>query len=69
MQSKKILAVDPGFDRIGLAIMKLEKDRPKILFSQCFKTDSKKAVGKEFEKWLRQVLEEDAEILDELAVR
>jgi len=43
MQSKKILAVDPGFDRIGLAIMKLEKDRPKILFSQCFKTDSKKA--------------------------
>lgn len=42
MQSKKILAVDPGFDRIGLAIMKLEKDRPQLLFSQCFKTDSKK---------------------------
>ena len=38
-----ILAVDPGFDRVGLAVMKLERDKPKLLFSECFKTDSKEA--------------------------
>ena len=43
MLSETILAVDPGFGRIGLAVMKLERDRPKLLFSQCFETDSKKA--------------------------
>ena len=40
--SETILAIDPGFDRIGLAMMKLERDRPRLLFSECFKTDSKK---------------------------
>lgn len=40
---RPVLAVDPGFDRIGLAIMKLEENKPKLLFSECFKTDSKKA--------------------------
>lgn len=42
MRSKVILAIDPGFDRIGLAVMKPERDRPKLLFSECFKTDSKR---------------------------
>ncbi len=41
--SETILAIDPGFDRIGLAVMKLERDGPKLLFSECLKTDSKKA--------------------------
>jgi len=41
--SETILAIDPGFDRIGLAVMKLERDKPKLLFSECFKTDSKEA--------------------------
>lgn len=42
MRSNKILAIDPGFDRVGLAVMQIEKDRPQLLFSQCLKTDSKK---------------------------
>lgn len=42
MPSEIILAVDPGFDRMGLAIMKLGKDKPKLLFSQCLETDAKK---------------------------
>ena len=41
--ARTVMAIDPGFDRVGLAIMKLERDRPKLLFSQCFETDSKKA--------------------------
>ena len=38
-----ILAVDPGFGRVGLAVMKLEQDGPKLLFSQCLETNPKKA--------------------------
>ncbi|MBI2065759.1 MAG: crossover junction endodeoxyribonuclease RuvC [Candidatus Zambryskibacteria bacterium] len=37
-----ILAVDPGFDRVGLAVVKLEQGKPKLLFSRCFETDAKK---------------------------
>ena len=43
MRSETVLAIDPGFGRIGLAVMKLEQDRPKLLFSQCLETDSKRA--------------------------
>ena len=43
MQSEIVLAIDPGFDRIGLAVMKFEQNKPKLLFSQCLETDSKKA--------------------------
>ncbi|MDO8728889.1 MAG: crossover junction endodeoxyribonuclease RuvC [bacterium] len=43
MQPEIVLAIDPGFGRIGLAVMKLEQDGPKLLFSQCLETDSKKA--------------------------
>jgi len=62
MQSNIILAIDPGFDRIGLAVMKLEQGKPKLLFSECFKTEAKKvrserllAIGQEIKstvaKW------------------
>src|SRR3989344_9008087 len=42
MQSKRVLAVDPGFDRVGLAVMRLEKTGPQLLYSECFETDPKK---------------------------
>jgi len=42
MQSDVILAIDPGFDRVGLAVMRAEGDKPKLLFSECLETDSKK---------------------------
>jgi crossover junction endodeoxyribonuclease RuvC len=38
---RTVLAIDPGFGRIGLAVMKLEADKPKLLFSQCLETNSK----------------------------
>ena len=41
MQSSVVLAVDPGFDRIGLAVMKPGKDKPEFLFSECIETNSK----------------------------
>jgi len=40
---KCILAIDPGFDRIGLAVMCKDGSREKLLFSECIKTNSKDA--------------------------
>ena len=40
--SNIVLAIDPGFDRIGIAMMRLEKENLVLLFSECLKTNSKK---------------------------
>lgn len=40
--SEIVLAVDPGFDRIGLAVVTLEESKPKLLFSECLKTNPRK---------------------------
>lgn len=67
MPLKRTLAVDPGFDRIGLAILELKQNKPKLLFSQCLETDSKKSrpkrllsIGEEvrrvIKKWRPEVL-------------
>ena len=39
----KILGIDPGFERLGIAILeKKEGDKKeKVLFSECFKTSAK----------------------------
>lgn len=37
----KILGIDPGFERVGIAILEKEKiGKEKILHSECFKTDA-----------------------------
>lgn len=35
----KVLAIDPGFDRVGVAVL----DKNKLLFSQCIETNRKSA--------------------------
>jgi hypothetical protein len=42
MRLNYVLAIDPGFDRVGLAVMTLEKNTPQLLYSQCLKTNAKK---------------------------
>ena len=40
----KILGVDPGFERLGLAVLeknKNTKEKEQVVFSECFKTSSK----------------------------
>ena len=38
----KILAIDPGYERLGIAILeKLPKVKERVLYSDCFKTSSK----------------------------
>ncbi|MCR4279581.1 MAG: crossover junction endodeoxyribonuclease RuvC [Candidatus Zambryskibacteria bacterium] len=36
--SAKILAIDPGFDRLGMAVLGSEKDKATLLFSDCIVT-------------------------------
>jgi len=38
----KILGIDPGFERLGIALLEREKDvKEKVIFSECFKTSAK----------------------------
>ena len=37
----RILGIDPGYGRIGLAIIENEKGKQKLIHSECFETDGK----------------------------
>src|SRR5690606_31220218 len=37
----KVLAVDPGYDRLGVAVMEKEDGLEKLIFSACILTDKK----------------------------
>ena len=58
----KILAIDPGFERVGVAIIERSLDKKDILiFSECFKTEKKislherlKKIGDEVERIIKK---------------
>jgi len=37
----RILAIDPGFERVGIAVLEEQARKGKLLYSSCFKTSSK----------------------------
>ena len=37
----KVLAIDPGFDRVGVAVVEKTGGKEAVLFSECFVTDKK----------------------------
>src|SRR3990167_5479154 len=44
MQNKKseiILGIDPGYDRVGIAILEKENGKENLIHSECFETDKK----------------------------
>ncbi len=41
MQNKKILGIDPGYGRMGIAILEKTVSGEKLLHSECFETSSK----------------------------
>lgn len=46
MQNKNletVLAIDPGFDRVGVAVLCRENSKEKLLYSACILTDKKEA--------------------------
>ena len=36
-----IIAIDPGYDRCGIAVLEKEHGEEKVIFSECFQTDKK----------------------------
>lgn len=59
----RILGIDPGFERLGIAILEKNKDDKKehIIFSECFKTSPKSdfgdrlcLIGKQVEKIIKK---------------
>jgi crossover junction endodeoxyribonuclease RuvC len=53
----RVIAIDPGYDRLGIAVMEMTKAGEHLLYSGCFETDKKSslnerifAIGKEFER-------------------
>ncbi|MDP3725762.1 MAG: crossover junction endodeoxyribonuclease RuvC [bacterium] len=58
----KILAIDPGFERLGIAVLqKKQKGQEELLYSACFKTSPKipfskrlLAIGNEIEKIIKK---------------
>jgi crossover junction endodeoxyribonuclease RuvC len=41
---KRIIGIDPGFDRCGVAIIEGSAQKPKLVFSCCIETDRKKTL-------------------------
>ncbi|MFA5001302.1 MAG: crossover junction endodeoxyribonuclease RuvC [Candidatus Paceibacterota bacterium] len=55
-----VLGIDPGYDRLGLAVVEQKNGQPELLYSDCLTTDKKAifsarllAVGNEIEKILK----------------
>jgi len=41
----KVLAIDPGYDRLGIAVLEKQNNKEIALFSACVTTDKKKTAG------------------------
>ncbi len=57
----KVIAVDPGYDRVGVAVLEHSSPKESLLFSTCISTDKKSslperlhALGQEFELILKK---------------
>ncbi len=58
----RILGIDPGFERLGIAIIDKQKNsKEEVLFSECFKTSAKlefperiKLIGEEVKKIIKE---------------
>ncbi len=59
----RILGIDPGFERLGIAILEKSKNdkKERVVFSECFKTSSKL----DFSERLRLIGEEIRKIIQE----
>ncbi|MEK7081349.1 MAG: crossover junction endodeoxyribonuclease RuvC [Patescibacteria group bacterium] len=57
----RIIAIDPGFERVGIAVMEKLSGKESLLYSDCFKTPASSTfpdrllmIGKEVEKLIRK---------------
>lgn len=59
LNNMRVISIDPGYDRIGIAVMEIENDREKLIHSSCIETNKQEALylrltqlGREFDKLL-----------------
>ena len=57
----RILGIDPGFERLGIAVLEKNKSKDLVIFSECFKTSANLEfserlvlIGKEIEKVIKK---------------
>ena len=57
----KIIAIDPGYERMGVAILEKNSSKEDLVFSECFKTSPKipheerlRLIGEEIEKLIKK---------------
>ncbi len=57
----KIIAIDPGYERLGIAVLEKNSGKEELLFSECFKTLAKekheerlRLIGEEIEKVIKK---------------
>jgi crossover junction endodeoxyribonuclease RuvC len=57
----KVIAIDPGYERMGVAVIEKIKGKENLIFSECFKTSPKiphqerlKLIGKEIEALIKK---------------
>jgi crossover junction endodeoxyribonuclease RuvC len=57
----RIIAIDPGYERLGIAILEKETGKEKLIFSECFTTSIKekhenrlKLIGAEIERVIKK---------------
>jgi crossover junction endodeoxyribonuclease RuvC len=58
----RILGIDPGYERLGIAVLEKNKhDKERVIFSECFKTSAKlefserlNLIGKEIKKIIKE---------------
>ena len=57
----RIIAIDPGYERVGIAVLEKGSGKEELLFSECFKTlttekheDRLRLIGEEIEKIIKE---------------
>ena len=57
----KIIAIDPGYERLGIAILEKKSGKEELIFSECFRTSTKEThenrlrlIGGEIEKIIKK---------------
>jgi crossover junction endodeoxyribonuclease RuvC len=57
----RIIAIDPGYERVGIAVLEKGTGKEELLFSECFKTlttkkheDRLRLIGEEIEKIIKE---------------
>jgi crossover junction endodeoxyribonuclease RuvC len=55
MQNNLVLAIDPGFDRVGVAVLKKDGVKEKLVFSHCILTNKQESQATRLEQIGREI--------------